>query len=402
MLSYYWPPLGGPGALRPVKFAKYLPDHGIYPTVVTRKDIAYHSRDSSLANDVPGIAVIRTDSLDPARVLYQLGMRDYRVKGWHDHVKRAVNLPDSKTPWAPFAYNAARRIAFDCVFVTAPPFSAFITAYYLAKTADKPLIVDFRDAWLEYPFMPYRGHFQKRLVRHWERKIVHSAKAITVVDDNIKNVLVRKYPEIAARISVIPNGYDPDDFQRVTRPEVFTISYIGTIRDERDPGHVLRAVDAFREESHIPASSIKFRFIGHVEERYLPAIGKYPFVETSGHLPYKEALRAFCNSHLSVLITTGSEYFFPSRQNEYLASGLPVMVCGKSKGLHVLESAFKKGYPGWIHGFGDIQGMKETISAIYRKYKRGAVMTGRTPYTELTRQNLTGVLAELIKQNVRR
>lgn len=402
MITYYWPPLGGPGSLRPVKFAKYLPRFGIMPKIITCKEIAYHSHDGSLADDVPGIDVTRTDSLDPARLMYRLGMRNYRVKDWHGTIKRAVNLPDNKLPWAPFAYRAGKRKDFDQIFVTGPPFSAFITGYCLAKSTGKPLIADFRDAWLEYPFMRYEGPIQKGFVRYWEEKIVRSAEVITVVDDNIKSALADRYPQYAGKISVISNGFDPDDFVPTERPRAFTISYLGTIRPERDPENVLRAVGRFCATKRVGADKIRFKFIGHVEERFLRRMRNNTLVETTGHLPYKDAIREFCNSHLAVMITTGSEYFFPSRQQEYLASGLPVIVCGRSKGLHVMADAFKEGYPGWIFDFDDIEGMSKRICHVYQKWATGSIIKGKTPYKEYTRENLTGALAEVIRQKVRR
>ncbi|UCF69812.1 MAG: glycosyltransferase [candidate division WOR-3 bacterium] len=396
IITYYWPPLGGPGSLRPVKFAKYLPHFGIKPLILTRRDIAYHSYDLELAEDVGGVRVLRTFSIDPARFLYLVGMRKYHVANWHGHVKRVMNFPDNKTPWVPFAYYAARKLDFDQIFVTAPPFSAFITGYYLAMNTGKPLIADFRDAWLEFPFKPYEGMLQAGFVRSWEKKIATTAKFITVVDENLREVLVQRYPEISQKIAVIPNGYDPEDFSESEKPDVFTISYLGTIREERDPGTVLHAVDDFRTEHRLGNDNIRFRFIGHIEDSFLPEMNQYPFVERTGHLSYKKAINTFCNSHLGVLITTGSTYFFPSRQNEYLASGLPIIVCGKSKGLHVLGKAFKMGYPGWTFDLNDIEGMKKRIAFVYQKYKRGESIVGKTPYTGYTRKNLTGALAKII------
>lgn len=398
IVTYYWPPLGGPGSLRPVKFAKYLPLFGLTPVILTRKNIAYHSYDDEIGEDVRNTKVLRTDSIDPARMLYLMGMRKYNVSRWHGSIKRTINFPDNKTPWVPFAYCAARKIDFDYIFVTAPPFSAFIAGYYIARCSGKPLIVDFRDAWLEFPFMPYRGQLQKEFVRYWERKIVDLARLIVVVDDNIKKSLIDKYPDISGKISVIPNGYDPDDFQRTSELDRFTISYLGTVREERDPGNILKAVSQFTAKKGLPEEKIRFRFIGHVEEFFLRSMQNYGFVEATGHFPYKKAIHTFCNSHLAVLITTGSEYFFPSRQNEYLASGLPIVVCGRSKGLHVLAKAFEKGYPGWIFDFDDIEGMKKRIGDVYAKYRKRIAVKGKTPYQEYTRKNLTRILAERIKK----
>jgi len=398
LISYYWPPLGGPGSLRPVKFAKYLPGFDIEPIVLTRKHIAYHSMDCGLANELRQTRVIRTESFDPARILYLLGMRLYRPKTWQVPIKKALNFPDSKLGWIPFAYCAGTRIDFDYIFVTAPSFSSFIAGYALAKRTFKPLILDFRDAWFEFPFMRYESGVQKKLVSYWEKKITDFASLIIVVDENIRDSLIKKYPSLSGKIHVIPNGYDPDDFAATPKPDLFTITYLGTIRKERNPQNFLKALDKLTDEQKIQPNELNVKFIGHIEEQYLKEIKKYPFTQITGHLPYKAAIEQFLTSHLALMVTTGDEYFFPSRQNEYLASRLPIIVCGKSKGVHLIESAFKHGYPGWVFGYDDIDGMKQKVLEIFNKYKRGEIIKGETPYQEYTRENLTRKLAELVKK----
>jgi glycosyltransferase involved in cell wall biosynthesis len=396
IITYYWPPCGGPGALRPVKFAKYLPQFHIDPIVLTRKNIAYHSFDEELEQQVKNVRVIKTESFDPARILYRLGMKIYRPQQWHMSIKQTINFPDNKLGWAPFAFISGINIEFDSVFVTAPPFSSFITGYYLAKRTGKPLILDFRDAWLEYPFIPYRDKTKRKFVSHWEEKITQFASIIVVVNENIKNSLIKKYPHISKKIYVIPNGYDPDDFVATQKPEMFTISYLGTIREERNPEKFLQSVNELILKKRFSEKDIKIKFIGHIEGHYLAKIKKYNFVKVFGHLPYHDAIKEFSSSHLGIMITTGSKYFFPSRQNEYLASGLPIIVCGKSEGIRLLEKAFKKGYPGWIFDYDDIKGIENKIFKIFQHYEKGKIIKGATPYKEYTRENLTKKLAEII------
>jgi glycosyltransferase involved in cell wall biosynthesis len=402
IITYYWPPCGGPGALRPVKFVKFLPHFGIQPIVLTRKTIAYHSYDNDLVHDVKAVQVMKTESLDPARLFYLCGMRIYQPKTWHMSIKHAMNFPDNKIGWIPFAYAAGMRIECDSIFVTAPPFSAFISAYAIAERTSKPLILDFRDAWLEFPFMPYKGKRQKQFVSYWERKIATFSSAITVVNENIRDSLIKKYPHIAEKIEVIPNGYDPDDFVAVQKPNTFTIAYLGTIREERNPQSFLKAVDELIHKNKIGKTDLKIKFIGHIEDRYLSTIKKYEFVEMKGHIPYHEAIREFSSSHLAIMITTGSKYFFPSRQNEYLATGLPIIVCGKSEGIRLLEQAFHRGYPGWVFDYHDIHSIENKIFSLYQYFKRGKSIVGKTPYKEFTRENLTKKLTEIIRKQTRR
>lgn len=398
IISYYWPPLGGPGAIRPVKFAKYMPRFGFEPIVITRKAIAYHSPDSSLGQEVQQVRTIRTESLDPARLFYFAGMRQYRPRPWHVPVKKALNFPDSKSPWIPFAYQAGLKVDFDAIFVTAPPFSSFITGYMLAKKTGKPLILDFRDAWLEFPFLRYDTKAEKKFVSYWEEKVCRSAALIIVVDENIRDVLTAKYSGQRPKIHVIPNGYDPNDFSVAELPGTFTISYLGTIRRERDPRYFLEAVDELIKERKLSGVDIQIKFVGHVEQHYQDRMKHFKFAKLYGHLHHQQALREFSTAHATLMVTTGDEYFFPSRQNEYLAAGLPIIVCGRSSGMHRLESAFSRGYPGWIFDYDDRSGIKQKIIELYDRFKKRDIARQETPFKEYTRYNLTGKLCDLIKK----
>ena len=342
--------------------------------------------------------VIKTETLDPARLLYFLGMRTYRPKLWQRPIKQSLNFPDHKLPWVPFAYDAGLKIVFDYIYVTAPPFSAFISGYLLAKRTGKPLILDFRDAWLEFPFLPYAGRMQKKFVSYWEKKLTEFASLIITVDENIKTSLMKKYPHLSEKIFVIPNGYDPDDFVVIKKPDIFTISYLGTIRQERNPESFLKVINELIANNKMRQDNIQVKFIGHIEEIYLRKIRKYAFARTFGHLPYRKAVRAFSAAHLGIMITTGSTYFFPSRQNEYLASGLPIIVCGKSKGVHLLEDAFDQGYPGWIFDYNDLRGMKHKILELYHDFKENRIIKGQTPYQNYTRKNFTSKLVNLVRK----
>lgn len=395
-ITYYWPPCGGPGAIRPVKFTKYLPEFGIEPIILTRKDIAYHSLDPDLGKELKNISIFKTESFDPARILYLLGMYHYHPQEWQIPIKKMLNFPDNKTGWIPFACIKALNIDFDYIFVTAPPFSAFIIGYIVSKMTGKPLILDFRDAWLEFPFMRYENRLQRKFVAYWEKKVARFASCIIVVSKNIKKTLLSRNLDLGEKIFVIPNGYDPDDFPQVTPPEKFTISYLGTVRKERNPATFLTAVQNFIRDTKLSPNEVEVKFIGYIDDVYLKMIKQYPFVRILGHLSHHQALREFCTAHLVFITTTGDEFFFPSRQNEYLATGLPIICCGWSGGVRILKKALDRGYPGKIFDYEDVIGMKAKIHEFFIQYRDNKVKRAKHPFPEYTRKNLTRILAEQI------
>uniref|UniRef100_A0A7C6AA17 Glycosyltransferase n=1 Tax=candidate division WOR-3 bacterium TaxID=2052148 RepID=A0A7C6AA17_UNCW3 len=239
IVTYYAPPVGMAGVLRVTKLAKFLPEFGWQPILLTVKPISYFLYDPDLLNDLAGITIYRSESLDPARLLYFFRKdKPITVKSTGPLFINYLLFPDAKVLWVPFAVSLGKKLIEQekpsLIFATAPPYSALLIGVYLKNYARIPLVSDFRDA---YPtgFTPPPIHFRYP-VALLRRHILKKSDAIVAVNQGTATKLEKK-------AIVIENGYDPDEFSAKDEvPSIFatippnhlTIFYAGTLWENED------------------------------------------------------------------------------------------------------------------------------------------------------------------------
>ncbi len=210
MIAYYFPPRGGSGVQRSAKFAKYLPGEGVMPTVFTAADSDIQAtRDDSLLKDIESVEVIR-------------------VAGKEDRIKAASRLrlgpimsvtlrPDAHIIWKRPLINTVTQVAarksFDVIYVSVQPWSSAVIGLELKKRLGIPIVVDFRDPWIDSSSRrwPTKWHFNRD--RKCERRIFEEADAIIGVTPGMIEYFRQRYPEARDKTHLIYNGFDPDDFQ---------------------------------------------------------------------------------------------------------------------------------------------------------------------------------------------
>lgn len=208
IISYYVPPLGRGGVKRVTKFAKYLKQFGWNPIILSVKPIAYYAFDETLERELEGVPVIRTESLDLARILRIFGKKTIKPSFFTEGLSRsllnALIFPDAKLPWVPFAIAEGTKLKRtilrpSIIFSTSPPYSVHIIGLYLARLYRVPLVVDFRDFWPTgiVPSVSFLRPFYKR-IRDW---IAKEADAVTAVYKDIVD-------DLGFGIH-LPSGYDP-------------------------------------------------------------------------------------------------------------------------------------------------------------------------------------------------
>ncbi|MGM0551279.1 MAG: glycosyltransferase, partial [Bacteroidota bacterium] len=251
ILTYYWPPSGGAGVQRWLKFVKYLPQYGVTPVVVTvdPKKASYPVTDVSLNDEVPDeVEVIRTNSFEPLTILGKLvgkkhvphaGFSNVNTQSVLQRILRFIRgnffVPDARVGWNGYAYRAAKKVlrqhSFDAVITTGPPHSTHLVGLKLKRKLGVRWIADFRDPWTDIYYYNQLMHlpFVKRHDARLERKVLMEADEILTVGKTLKELLEAKKQENSVKI--LTNGFDPKDFEGFTRkkPEIFTITYMGTM-----------------------------------------------------------------------------------------------------------------------------------------------------------------------------
>jgi glycosyltransferase involved in cell wall biosynthesis len=249
-----FPPVGGGGVQRSLKFVKYLPASGWIPVVVTVRNIAYYVYDARLLEEIPpGIEIVRTESVDPLRLAglflnSRHGSKTDKpqnsriVEGsalvtLYRALRRLLFFPDAQLGWIPFAVLASRkklgRSGIDAIYSPGAPYSSAVIAYILSRLHGIPYVIDFRDGWTDdiYHQPPSRAH--RWAHQRLERLVVTNASAVCVYGEWLAKRLAERYPTSAKRIVTIPNGFDPADLNGVIAaektPEKHRLVYSGSL-----------------------------------------------------------------------------------------------------------------------------------------------------------------------------
>ena len=199
IISYYFPPLGMGGVQRPAKWAKYLPEFGWKPVVITVKDIVYYAYDYSILREIEEVPVFRTESLDPLRVSkwFRVDKNNEnsgsRSKKFGVLFRKFLNywfIPDIRILWVPFVVIKAYKILkydkhIKAVITTSPPNSVHVAGYILKKIFGVPWIADLRDDWLFEIETRSLTVFHKRVNRWILRKTLKFADGIVTVSAGI-------------------------------------------------------------------------------------------------------------------------------------------------------------------------------------------------------------------------
>lgn len=350
IISYYFPPMGMGGVQRITKFVRYLPDFGWEPVVLTVRDVVYYARDDSLLKELRGRRVIRTDSLDPLRILWRtLRARSNKKEMEKRHNSSAflevlnrnvfpwVCVPDSKVLWFPFLIIAAGRLLrshdIDLIFTTSPPHSAHLAGLWLKRKTRLPWVVDFRDNWFGDISEKSSTMVHRRLNRWMAHRVVRRADCAVTVSEPITNDLALQSGRALENCITLPNGYDRSDFEGIqfAPTEKFTITYCGTLSPSRNPEVFLRGVaNAIQTRSDLE-KKLRIRFVGAVYgielDEMLRLYGLEEVVETIGYVPHRRSVRYMMASDMLFLMIRGdsSEGIITGKIFEYLASGKPIL-----------------------------------------------------------------------------
>jgi len=334
-IAYFFPPLGGGGVQRSLKFVRYLPENGWMPIVLTVRSSEYWIRDPSLLAEIPGeVEVRRTFSLDGPWIDARLRGGRADRKGTHtappghsakrgaartSFLRRAASVafvPDSYRGWKAFALREARRVLrerpIDLVYSTASPESAHLVAHDLVRETGLPWVADFRDPWTHRivfdPPTPLHARWQRRL----ERTILTGASHVVVTTPETRDdfrALVPSVPE--ERFSVIPNGFDRSDFPGEPKPpawDVFRLRYVGQLTAGRSIEHLLAVLTRFF--ARVPARErTDVRLIGPREaenDAAVAAAGLGDCVTFESAVPHGAAIAALEEAHVVLLLESFS------------------------------------------------------------------------------------------------
>lgn len=411
VIAYYFPPLGGSGVQRILKFVKYLPQFGWQPTVVTVGPIAYYAKDDSLLKEIESlnIDIIRTNSFDANSLLKKnkqdiVRMPKERTRKFLNFLSDTFLIPDNKIGWRRKALNAVAELAtkekFDVVFATAPPSTDLLIGRDIKKKFKIPLVVDYRDSWLKYPFKYFPTPLHRYIHRKIERTVMRAADTVTTTSRRTKEELLLRYKFLSHRdVIIIPHGFDPEDM-RVSSPnmlphiERMRITYSGMFYGNITPVYFLKALALVFKKYPAMQGRIEACFLGlfrpeHIN--YINQLGLQNSVNLVGYLDHNEAAKYLLASDV-LWVMMQDDLTTPGKIFEYIGTRKKILGCVSPGYIRALiEEA-----GGMTVDPVNVEMIAEAIVSLFHQYERKELHGARPEVVEkYNRISLTGELAKI-------
>jgi glycosyltransferase involved in cell wall biosynthesis len=421
IITYYWPPSGGSGVQRWLKFTKYLPQFGITPYVFTPENPSFDMRDESLLKDVPPEAeVIHFPIWEPYGIGKKLSgqsvsntptssnSRGGFVKSLMTWLRGNLLFPDPRIFWVrpsvQFLEIFLRDNEIDIVITTGPPHSVHLIGQRLKKKNPKlKWIADFRDPWSEWGMLlSFKlTSWAKRIHQRMERKVLTTADRVITITP----FYVRQLNKLSGRaIDLITNGFDEDDFKglRIEPTQKFVIRHIGVVNPACDPRPFMNAVKTLAHQDAEFKSQVEVIFTGQVNADFESFVKTDPVLSGitvfQSSVPHQEIVKLLGQSSVLLLVLTGykdGEGFLPGKLFEYFATGLPIISTGPvpSDAGQVLDDL---GYDSMVTGTSS-QEIEALLSNHFANWRTGSLEIKQTNTNAFSRKHLTFKLVELFK-----
>jgi glycosyltransferase involved in cell wall biosynthesis len=401
IVHYFFPPLGGAGVPRILKFVKYLPAYGWDAVVVTTASTWYGVRDDSRGADVPsGTRVIRARELPVGPVRRRLLNPLHRLR--LESLLSYVGWPDEQCGWFPAATVAALRHVSrwnpDILLTSSHPYTAHLVGLAVSRLSGVPWVADFRDEWVNNPFASPAPPGIAWLNARAEHLVTTRAARTVVVADwfNLCGATT-------AGVIAIPNGVDEEDFQISPPPPPpppapgrFRLTYVGTMYGPQDCAPVLAALRRLVDDRRLDPAGIEFRVVGNVWTTDLEELCPVP-VSRVGYVDHGRALAEMSNASALLLYVAPSSRAPAGKLYEYLATGRPILCVARPDNL-----AYELVH-GWNAGAvapaDDGPAIETAILDLYRRWELGGLEVSHEvrerAVARFSRKKLTGDLVEV-------
>ena len=429
--AYIFPPLGGSGVQRSLKFVKYLRKFGYEPVVLTVGNNRFGFKtDYNMLEEIKGIEIIRIDDnfLLPELLserqqqeiinLYEGIVEsqecfDEYLKIANDNKERWKLIPDEKICWVNECLKKIETKVnlndIDIVFTTGEPFSVYILGYYIKLKYGIKWVQDYRDPWVnnQYYIDNFYRHMSStiELQQQMERKLTKAADAIIVMAEAMRKQFSDTYGLPMEKIHTITNGYDEADFKdkNVTYElgEKFALCHNGAVYIDRNPISLIKTINNMIKKGDIDKEKIEIVFNGEVEEKWEKTIDEedvYHIVKYNGYMEHSKSIQIAMNSYTLILFGTvgeGAQVVYTGKIFEYLKMGNPIISFSSKGG--VIDKLLDKTQTGKNFEYDDYNGIENYLKENYEAWKKGVKRFNpdSDEIKKYSREHLTKKLAEI-------
>ena len=427
IITYYWPPSGGAGVQRWLKFVKYLREFGWEPVIYTPSNPEFPVIDDTLSKDIPeGIEVIRTPIWEPYAFYRRITGKKSTVKinsGFLNHkrspglfeklsvwVRGNLFIPDARKFWirpsVRFLNKYLREHHIDAIVSTGPPHSMHLIAKALKEQLNIPWMADFRDPWTDidyYKDMKISAYADKKH-KSLELETIKGCNAMVVVSSDMKV----NYERMGGNsVNLITNGFDTEDMdlQNVVRDTKFSISHIGTLPPSLNLKGLWQALADLSETLPDFRNNLEIKLIGKVDNSITDDITTFNLANQFTGIEYVTHDKAALLMKQSAILLLAINKDSPNAKGiltgkffEYLASGRPIFAIGPPDGdLSAILEASEAGY---ISEYNDLEGIKKTVLMLYEKYLSNDLNHCPKGIEKYSRRNLTSELAGVLNMMI--
>jgi len=419
IITYYWPPAGGPGVQRWLKFVKYLPEFGIQPIVYVPENPTYPIVDENLVKEVSDKAIVLKHKIfEP----YQLAslfsttktkkissgiIPNKKKQSFMDKlfllIRGNLFIPDARFLWVkPSVAYLEKYIVennIDTIVTSGPPHSLHLIGLQLKQKLDLKWFADFRDPWttIGYHKSLRLSNYATDKHKMLERKVLTSADTIIVTSKTTK----KEFEAITKKpIAVITNGYDVEKVEIQPLDTKFSLAHIGSFLSERNPMILWDSIVELVNEVPDFKAHLEIKLIGAVSQEVLETISEFglnSYLNNLGYVSHGEAIAHQRKSQVLLLIEIDSDdtkSIIPGKLFEYMVSNRPIIAIGprNSDFAEIITTT----NTGVFFNYSENAKLKSVILDFYNQFLEGKLQSNGVGLQQYSRKSLTKELAQLI------
>lgn len=420
IITYYFPPAGGPGVQRWLKFVKYLPEFGVQPIVYVPENPTYPIVDEGLVSQISDQVIVLKHKIWEPYQLASVFSKNKTKKissGIFPHKKKQTFLdktflwirgnlfiPDARVFWVkPSVAYLEKYIKdnnIDTIVTSGPPHSLHLIGLELKEKLNVKWFADFRDPWttIGYHKALRLSNYAAKKHKSLEHKVLNSADTIIVTSKTTKT----EFQAITNKpISVITNGYDIENVEKQALDTKFTLAHIGSFLSDRNPNFLWECLVELLQEIPDFKSHLEIKLIGAVSQEVLDSIAEFhlnDYLNLLGYVSHHEAIAHQKKSQVLLLIEINSEdtkSIIPGKLFEYMVSNRPIIAIGPNGSD--FADIITETNTGVFFDYSEKTKLKSVILDFYNQYLEGKLQANGVGLQQYSRKNLTKQLVQLIR-----
>jgi hypothetical protein len=419
IITYYWPPSGGSGVQRWLKFSKYLRDFNIEPIIYTVDNPSYPIKDTSLEGEIPlDLEVLKQPIFEPNYFLSIFGNNKKKESAgflnpnptllgrFFQYVRANYFIPDARKFWikpsVKFLSNYLKNNKIDVVITTGPPHSMHIIGLVLRDKFKIKWISDFRDPWTEIDYFQQLPLTKKANKKHHqlEQEVLEKSDMVIVVGETMK----KKFLKHNHNIEVLTNGFDSyENSLTIELDSNFSITHVGSMNTDRNPTILWEVLYEISSENIDFKNNLRIKFIGKIDDTVIQDIQVFnpKNIVRIPYLDHKEVRKYQASSQvllLSINQVPNAKGIITGKIFEYLQAKRPILGIGPEDGD--AAAILKKTNAGNILGFNNKVELKSEVLKLYKDFKEERLFVKSINIEQFHRKNITRQLAQVIKKVV--